>query len=379
MNYINIGFLAISGLCLLLGFILGLKRGIGKSIIRLIVVAAVIVVVFLFKDKIGDFVLNFKIGSQTVQEFITSKIPEDFQSMEDTIIPIVKLIIIVVAFILGVLILQLVSLIVSAILGAIFAREAKSRLIGGIVGLLQGAIIAVALCVPLAGVCANVGKLSEVEVNNNKLVTLPANLDCNEAVASGAGKVYYEKGSFLFVKIATTKTEDGKTLTLDGQIDALVGAAKMANELMALKDIDFSGGLNSTNVESIKEVLSNLDTINGELTEESQETINNLITELADTFDVPVDLSDLDLSEINFEQEAGLLDTLVDYQEDGTIDDVNAMVTSLANSSIALAALESTDAIIEVTAEQQAEVEAALSNVDDPEKVAAIKALFGIE
>lgn len=379
MNYINIGLLVISALCLLLGFILGLKRGIGKSIIRLIVVLAVIVAVFLFKDKIGDFVLNFKIGSQTVQEFIISKLPEDFQSMEDTIIPIVKLIIIVVAFILGILILQLVSLLLSAILGAIFAREAKSRLIGGIVGIVQGAIIAIALCVPLAGICANVGKLSEVEVNNQQLVNLPPSLDCNEAVASGAGKVYYEKGNFLFVKIAATTTEDGKTLTLDGQIEALVGAAKMANELFALKNVDFSNGLNSTNVEEIKEVLTNLDTINGELTEEAQETINNLISELAETFDVPIDVSDLDLSEINFEQEAGLLDTIVDYQEDGTIDDVNKMVQSLADSSLALAALESVDVSLDVTEEQQAEVEAALANVSDPEKVAAIKALFGIE
>ena len=379
MNYINIGFLAISGLCLLLGFILGLKRGIGKSIIRLIVIAAVIAVLFMFKDKIGDFVLNLKIGSQTVQEFIVSKIPEDYKSMEDNIIPIIKLIIIVVAFVLGLLVLQLVSLIVSGILGAIFAREAKGRLIGGIVGIIQGVVIAVALCVPLAGVCANVGKLSEVEVNDKKLVTLPANFDCNEAVSTGAGKIYYQNGNFLFAKIAVTKTEDGKTLTLNGQIDALIGAAKMANELMTLKDIDFSGGLNSTNVEEIKEVLSNLDTINGELTEEAQETITELITDLAESFDVPVDLSDLDLSEIDFEQEAGLLDSIVDYQEDGTIDDVNAMVTSLANSSIALAALESTDASITVTAEQQAEVEAALANVDDPEKVAAIRALFGIE
>ena len=55
------------------------------------------------------------------------------------------------------------------------------------------------------------------------------------------------------------------------------------------------------------------------------------------------------------------------------------MVTSLANSSIALAALESTDASITVAPEQQAEVEAALANVDDPEKAAAIRALFGIE
>ena len=47
---------------------------------------------------------------------------------EDNIIPIIKLIIIVVAFILGLLVLQLVSLIVSGILGAIFAREAKGRL-----------------------------------------------------------------------------------------------------------------------------------------------------------------------------------------------------------------------------------------------------------
>ena len=379
MNYISIAFIAISIACLGLGFILGLKRGIGKSIIRLIVIAAVIAVLFMFKDKIGDFVLNLKIGSQTVQEFIVSKIPEDFKSMEDNIIPIIKLIIIVVAFILGLLVLQLVSLIVSGILGAIFAREAKGRLIGGIVGIIQGAVIAVALCVPLAGVCANVGKLSEVEVNDKKLVTLPANLDCNEAVSSDVGKIYYENGNFLFAKIAVTKTEDGKTLTLNGQIDALIGAAKMANELLALKDVDFSGGLNSTNVETIKEVLTNLDTINGELTEEAQETVTEIITELADSFDVPVDLSDLDLSEINFEQEAGLLDSIVDYQEDGTIDDVNAMVTSLANSSIALAALESTDASITVTPEQQAEVETALANVDDPEKVAAIKALFGIE
>ena len=379
MNYINIGFLALSGLCLLLGFLLGLKRGIGKAIIRLIVVLAAIAVVFIFKEKIGDFVLNFKIGTQTVQEFIMSKVPEDFQSMEDTIIPIVKLIIIVVAFILGVIILQLVSLIVSAILGAIFAREAKSRFVGGIVGLVQGAVIAIALCVPLAGVCANVGKLAEVEVNDKKLVTLPANFDCNEAVSSGAGKVFYEKGNFLFAKIAVTTTEDGKKVTLDGQIDALVGAAKMANELMALKDIDFSSGLNTNNVKELKEVLANLDTINDELTEESQETINALITEIADTFDVPVDISDLDLSTINFEQEAGLLDTIVDYQEDGSIDDVNAMVQNLANSSLALAALDSVDVSIDVTEEQQAEVEAALANVSDPEKVAAIKALFGIE
>lgn len=378
MNYISIAFLAISILCLVLGFILGLKRGVTKSIIRIIVVAAVLVFAFILRDKIGDFVLNFKVGGQTLQELIVSKIPEDFKSMGDKIIPIIKLIIVVVAFILSLLVLQLVSLIISGILGAIFGKQAKARLIGGIVGLVQGAIIAVALCVPLAGVCANVGELSEVEVNEQKLFAMPENVDCNEAVNTGFGKIYFEKGESLYLKIASIKTEDGKTLTLSGQIKSLVGATKMLNEFMDLKDLDFSSGLTKENVAAIKETLANLDTINGELSEESKETLNEIIADISDSFDIDIDLSNIDLNTINFEKEGELLDTVLQYQETGEVD-ANALVTSLANSDIALATLESTDASIDLDDSQKAEVEAALANVEDPEKVASIKALFGIE
>lgn len=387
-NLITLMVVVISLLSLALGIILGLARGLKHSVLRLILVIAAFIMAILLREKVSEAVFAMEIGGETIEATLLGIFPEDFQSYAAILIPALKLIVGVFVYILIFLVLQVITLIVFMIL-KIFIRnkgESKHRLFGGIVGLLQGAFVAFALCFAISGLSVEVAKISEVEMNNQKMLDLSEvevagmSVDVQEYNETTFGKIYSRLGSKLFGKITTLKVEDNKTVTLNGQIESIIYTIKIADEISSITKIDLASGLNDANINDIKAMLQNLDALKGEMSAETVDTINGIISEVASNFELPLDVSNFDLTNISFQNESNILETAYNYQETGEIEDVGELVESLANSNLILPLASSGNLEIPLDDDQKAEIAVAIDNLEnvDEEKINSLKQIFGL-
>ena len=71
----------------------------------------------------------------------------------------------------------------------------------------------------------------------------------------------FKIGNGFFAKLTTIKTDEGKNLTLDEEIEAIVFVSNMSNDLGKISKVDFSEGLNEANISEVKDILTNLDNL----------------------------------------------------------------------------------------------------------------------
>lgn len=391
-NFISILITGILLLSLVLGLFLGFTRGLKKSILRIIIIIACIVFTFLYVGKITDYLFNFELDGQTVEQIIQGMMPEEFQKYIDLVIPVFKTLFIAVGFVVLFLLLQLGSMMIYGILG-VFIKKKKNgvkvkqyRLAGALVGLLQGAAIAFILCTPLTGLSKEAEKVCDIELDNQKLIDLSQakvfnyDVDFKEYNESKLASVFDKLGGKLFVKLTTTTNAQGKEVTLSGQIDALIGAVKIANQISAISNIDLSEGLNANNINEIKNIMANLDTMKAELSDEALDTLNELVTAVASDFTDGVDLSNVDLATISFTKEGEILEDLYSYQEDNSSASTDDLVKSLADSDLIIPIASASEVKVELSDSEKAKVNESINNLEGVEetKIADLKAIFGI-
>lgn len=185
----------------------------------------------------------------------------------------------------------------------------------------------------------------------------------------------------FFAKLTTIKTDEGKNLTLDEEIEAIVFVSNMSNDLGKISKVDFSEGLNEANISEVKDILTNLDNLKSEMSEGSVDIINKAIKDVAASLgeDLPIDLNDFDLSEVEFVNEGNILEQAYNYQTSGTID-ADSLIKSLANSKLILPMAKTADFKLELNESQQAEIEAAISKLENinSETINDIKNMFNL-
>jgi len=330
-------------LCLGLGFLLGFARGMKKSIVRIITIVACIIITFIFVKPMGDAIFGMKIGGETIEAKIVNMVPEDFADYVHLVIPIVRGLFMAIGFIVLFLIIQLVTLIIYTVVSFIFVRDSKDgvktskrRIIGGIIGLGQGFLIAFFLCMPLSGLFNEANKVMNIEFEGKKLINISNEnensvFDFSKYNESSLCKMYNGLGKGMFKSITTTKNKDGEKVTLSGQIDALIAAVRLAEELSKMGQVDFSNGLNKDNIQELKDTLARLDELKGGLSEESIDTLNDLISELASDFVSDIDLSDFDLTEVSFAKEGEIIEDLFEYQENPDSVSTDELIQTIAN------------------------------------------------
>lgn len=375
-NYIEIGILALSGVCLLFGLILGAIRGGKRSIGRIVVVALCVVAALLLRETVTNALLQMKVGSQTLQESIISALPQELASLGDVVIMFVKLIASVAVFVLLFVALQFVSaIIITPIVNAILGKSRnKSTLLGMLFGLVQGVAVALVLCIPLNGLLVevnNVAQLDVVQQAMNGSSTAYASADAagsgegsnadqefqkyltmlDEYAKSGVSKLYTSLGGSVFDAVSTIK-DDGKTYTLSGQIKAIEGAAKMKQAMDKLSNIG-SADFDASNIADVKQALSDLNNLPDEAKETIGEVVSRLVEELAP--DLPVDISTIDFTEVDFEKEGEVVEKVYNFAEkvtdaEQTIteEDIKDIVKTVADSDIVLPLLETADTTIEL-------------------------------
>ncbi len=377
-------FLIIIAFLVVTGFLFGLLKGMARSIFSLGLVIVAFVVMVVFEKSIAHTVMTIDLGGQNIGQIITSAFSSEpeLASLVDKILPLIEIIIGIVAFIVGFLLLYLVSRVIYFI-GKFFIRPAKkNRLLGGVFGIVQGLLISFAICVPLNGVLHEVNKLSNVEIEGQQIISLDSigygNYENSviDSLLSGVG------GGF-FKSISSVTTEDGTTITLSGQVDTVVTAVKIAESVSKINNVDMTDGLTNSSSTQIADILREVETIKGEASEEVIKTIDNLLETAIEAFDIPIDIPEFSLENINFENEAVLVETIFEISEAESIEEienVDEVIEALSNSNLILPIVEVAleDSEISIPNEVKAELEASINKLSDAEKAQRLKDLFGI-
>lgn len=377
-----IAIIAIAGVAVLFGFLLGLKRGFDKSLIRIILVAVALVVAWLLREQITNWIMNITVSSgKTVAQTITEAIPADYANFADMILPIVKMITCVAVFIASFIILQFATWLIGLIVG-VFFRRTNARLLGGVIGLVQGALVAFAIIIPLNGAILSTEKLTSLEINGEQPLNVQEYVDFTEYKESQVCKFVSKIGDGIYAQLASVKVESGERKNLDDQIDAFVAGVKIAEQAQKFNEIDTSNGIDENNVAQIKQILADIDEIKGQLTPAQKSALNEMVAAASDALGLTDSIADIDITEVDFTSEGAILDKALAYQN-GEILDAEAaqeLVNSLAESKFILP-LADGNMTVDVPLVKQGEILNAVNNLGDDvseETKTAIKKLFNI-
>lgn len=355
MGIYSIIVLSIAVFSIVIGMLSGMIRGSRRAILRLILVVAAAAIAIFLNNTVVDILRTIKIGNQTIPQMFMGAFPEDFKEYEDIIMPMVLTLASVLTFILAFFALQIVTLVIYWIC-KLFVRPKKNAagivdknpFIGMFVGLIQGLVVALVYGAMLTGLAKNLIKVTEVEMNDEKLIDLDSieqqanlNIAIDEYCDSSVALIFDKAGGFIY-KTATTIKYEGKKYTFDGQIEALTKAIGVANEISSLGEIDFSNGITEDNKDEIIEVLNNLDDMTADMSEEVANTLNEMIHTIAGDM-LEVDLTDLDLSEVEFSKIANVVDNIDEVTENPTQENVDQIVNDLVDSNVILVLADATD------------------------------------
>lgn len=381
-------FLSITLFFVITGFLFGLLKGMARSIFSLVLVVVSLVAIFLLKGNIVNFITHLDVGGQTLHEALTSALSqtEEMAGLVDKIVPLIEIIIGIVAFVVGFIALFLVSRVIYFIVKFFIRPQRKMRLLGGLFGIVQGLVIAFAICVPINGVLLEVNKLSKVEVNGEQILSLES-LGFDEYEESPICNVLSSVGGGMFNSIARTTTDDGRVLTLTGQIDSVITVVKIAEQVTKLPEVNFEEGLTTESVQGVTDILRSLEEIKSESSEEVLETVDELISSAVDMFgeeiQIDIDLSQLSVKEINFENEAVLVETVYELAENESLDnveDLDAVIEAFANSTLVLPVVELAleDTEINLPEDVQEELITSIDKLEDEEQIQKLKELFNL-
>ena len=370
------------------GFLFGFIKGMARSIFSLILVVACFVIILITKGNIVNFITHMNVGGQSLHDALTSALSqtEGMAGLVDKLVPLIEIILGIVAFIVGFIALYLVSRIIYFIVKFFIRPNKKRRLLGALFGVVQGLVMAFVICVPINGVLLEVNKLSKVEVNGEQILSLES-LGFDEYEESPICNVLSSVGGGVFKSIASTTTDDGRVLTLSGQIDSVVTVVKIAEQVTKLPEVNFEEGLTTESVQGVTDILRSLEEIKSESSEEVLETVDELISSAVDMFgeeiQIDIDLSQLSVKDINFENEAVLVETVYELAENESLDnveDLDAVIEAFANSTLVLPVVELAleDTEINLPEDVKEELITSIDKLEDEEKIQKLKELFNL-
>lgn len=445
--------LVFTALPIIVGALLGLKRGLNRSLLRLIIVGASILAAWLLRDTLTDQIMNLQLGGQSVKQSFEAQFAENPEMLK-LVLPIVEIIIGVITFLFTFIILKLASLIIFWLLCIVVRPgKLKNRMLGLAVGAVQGILVAYFICVPLTGLVDTVDKASQIDLSGmtSSSARVSDSLSINEVYAQSFGlnvkgvsaygaegdltdgypgeddqasdaaapssdseslipdelkpiveifaaykktalyKIYNGVEFGTYKSLTTVKDDAGKPVTLDVQIDAVVALSKMAKNAQKLKDIDFSaeGGMTDESVGNLKEVLNNIEEVKSELPAEVKESISNIVSVVSESFDLPVDISKIDLDTVDFSKAGEAIEKaymLQKSKEDGEIEEIKAseVLEIFTESNLVIPAADmGIDVSSMLTEADKAEFEEAIADFEkdgkiDEETKAALEKILGI-
>ena len=387
-NYLIMAVLALTVAPIVFSILLGLIRGSRRSLLRLILVLLCAVLAFVLcgvvaekalKTDVSAVVNGEEVGTMTLEEYIQQMLGEDMQDMSEFIVPIVQSIVKVVMFLVLFELFKLLTWIIVYPLCKLFVkpkrvtdsdghtRKKKRRLIGAVVGLVQGVVVALCICIIVNGfigisyeLTTAMNEMSEMsgESGNGGEEVAMLSDEGDEGAQEGSildsvdlktmiseynesifGKMYNAIGTKPFTLISSVKVSDDKTITLTGQVEALGGLVKIAKEFTAITELNFENFYADDNITKLTNILDNVQGIKDALSDEARDTVNSLITTAGKSLGIDTSILDKFMT-VDLSKEAEAFKKLAEYKDKDlselTIEDAEAIVSALGNSDLML-------------------------------------------
>lgn len=415
MGYLTLGIIAFTLVSIGFGALLGLMRGRNRAILRLCLILAAVGIAIYFRETVVEFVMNFNIDGSTVRDMLTemlndagTDLPDAIQSL---IFTLVEILIGLVAFFVLLFVLTLLSWLIIFPICKIFIRKGKKRhsLIGGLVGLIQGVVVAFVVCAPLTGMIVQVDKVSQVKLNGEQLFEIPAEIGTTEYLQSAPGVIYDTAGGWLFDLVTSAKDENGKKVSIDDTCDIVVTVAGIADTVTQLTDkvesmtsdtatpqeqIDAIKSVGDSLIEignSIEDLSTDAKTIVNDLVDSVKEMISNESEELP--AEVEEFLNDFDVNNLKLASAGKAMNGIASYiektsdefdnSEPVTQEDVDNIVNGLADNSFIVNLIvgdgDEAPQIIELDEENESKFVTAVNNTSlSEEDKNTLRQLFGL-
>ena len=252
--------------CIVWGFLLGLIRGGNRSILRFIMILGCAVGAFFLKDLLIDVAMTLEIEGQTVEDMLVGALMESSELPEylsQLIISLVEVVIGLVCFLVIFFALQFISWLILFPILKIFVRKGikRRRLLGGVIGLLQGVLIAFVICSPLTGAIVQVDKISTLKISGETVGEMADLPDFSDYLDSPMASVYTSTGSWFFDAITTYTDTEGNKITLEETVQAAETGTKVVEEVEkiteSLKDLN-NPDSEKSNSDVLRDVASSL-------------------------------------------------------------------------------------------------------------------------
>ncbi len=401
------------------GALFGLIRGRNRSILRLLMIIACIVVAFLMRGALMDVIMGIETPEGTLKEMLTASFsgPESGvpASLQNLIFALIEIIIGIVSYFVLFFMLRFISEIILFPILKIFIRPGKRRGtgVGIVVGLLQGVIIAFAVLVPMNGLLIATNEISQIEIEGQHLIEMPEEMNIQNYSASPMSKLYTTIGGWYFDSMTDVEMEDGKHLNISDACDMMTTVTGVAGTVTGLTEsvevLSKEDANPEEKIDAVKQVGEKLIEIGEKidnLSENATEIINDIIDDVKEMIKTESEgnsegidelLDNLDLEELNLKSVGQGLIGIVTYiektelnpeiTEEVTQEDVNNIIQGLAGSTPILNLLtsggeENTPTLLQVPEKHQDLFETAIDSVEEmltEDQLQALKKLFGIE
>ena len=440
MSIIDLGMLGIGAVIILSGFLYGFKRGFKKALLRLVILGVCVALSFLYREKISDIALNTPISEgKSLLELLTESFSsgenaEQMEGLLNVITNILKMVIQIFVFIICFYVLKTVSMILYWIFSGIITSREKRKVrnshqvegnkidetkvkyevkknrkkwFGSLVGIGQGILIIIFVVGPLNGLVVNISSLikslSEVEMEGTKIIDentvgVLDNVGLFDYGNSSISKVYTLLGDGVYKEVSKIEDENGNTVNIKSQIEAIDGGVKMVDVMSGLSNLDTSEGFTADTKDELVNIFNELDEIKENMSEEGVEQLDNLIKDVVSPMlgeaaeDLPINLDEISFAEVDFSNEAEVIDSfygLMEKAEAGeeldTDEVLEEVITNLSDSNLILPILSQVveglpeEEQLNLSEEDKNKVEEIINGLDNKENVDEIKALFGIE
>lgn len=440
MSIIDLGMLGIGAVIILSGFLYGFKRGFKKALLRLVILGVCVALSFLYREKISDIALNTPISEgKSLLELLTESFSsgenaEQMEGLLNVITNILKMVIQIFVFIICFYVLKTVSMIIYWIFSGIITSREKRKVrnshkvegnkidetkvkyevkknrkkwFGSLVGIGQGILIIIFVVGPLNGLVVNISSLikslSEVEMEGTKIIDentvgVLDNVGLFDYGNSSISKIYTLLGDGVYKEVSKIEDENGNTVNIKSQIEAIDGGVKMVDVMSGLSNLDTSEGFTADTKDELVNIFNELDEIKENMSEEGVEQLDNLIKDVVSPMlgeaaeDLPINLDEISFAEVDFSNEAEVIDSfygLMEKAENGeeldTDEVLEEVITNLSDSNLILPILSQVveglpeEEQLNLSEEDKNKVEEIINRLDNKENADELKALFGIE
>ncbi len=402
--------LLITAVSLVLGFLLGLLRGFKRSVLRAVLVVVSLVLAVALRGTVTQIIMGLEMDGQTLQQTLVASFSDGSlpASLQDLVMVLVEIMIGVVAFFAVFAVLVLITWLIVFPICKIFVKKGarRRRLLGGVVGIAQGVVVAFAFCAPITGLMVQVDKVSQLELEGKPVIEIPAELGVSEYLESAPGKIYNSIGGWFFDVLSSGKTADGKNVSIDDAVSIVVAVGDIANTVTQVEDsMGVMSDPNATpqqQIDAMQNLGDSLVAIGNSvdaLSDDAKTIVNDVVASVKDMVGADLDpavqdiIDNFDISSIDFAAAGNAINGIATYIEKTddsfnndqpvTQEDVNKIVNGLADNELILSLVTQGDEVPTLVQVEDGEhkqlFETAISGSSlSAEDKDALRTLFGI-